>query len=58
MFKLFNKKEIKSNTNHIFTKSYFEKRIDGYTGDCLGALEQIAEIVILLSIIVINKFLA
>ncbi|MEZ5870797.1 MAG: adenosylcobinamide-GDP ribazoletransferase [Nitratireductor sp.] len=29
---------------------WFERRIGGYTGDCLGAMEQIAEIAILVSI--------
>lgn len=29
-------------------KHYCEKHIQGYTGDCLGALEQLAEVVILL----------
>ncbi len=36
---------------------YFTKWIGGYTGDCLGATQQIAEIVFLLSVIVINNTL-
>lgn len=39
-----------------YSKKYFEKWIDGYTGDCLGAVEQLAECIILLSIISIWKF--
>ena len=27
----------------LLSKRYFEKRIEGYTGDCLGAVEQLAE---------------
>ncbi|MCO5232580.1 MAG: adenosylcobinamide-GDP ribazoletransferase [Chitinophagales bacterium] len=38
-------------------KKYFEKWIDGYTGDCLGAVEQIAECVILLFIIALWRFI-
>jgi adenosylcobinamide-GDP ribazoletransferase len=30
---------------------YFKHRLDGYTGDCLGATQQVAEIVIYLSIL-------
>lgn len=41
----------------IYLKRYFEKWIGGYTGDCLGALEQIAECVILLGFLVIWKFM-
>ncbi|MBX2844295.1 MAG: adenosylcobinamide-GDP ribazoletransferase [Flammeovirgaceae bacterium] len=33
---------------------YFIKWIGGYTGDCLGATQQISEIVILLSVIIIS----
>ncbi|MCS7205892.1 MAG: adenosylcobinamide-GDP ribazoletransferase [Leptospiraceae bacterium] len=40
----------------IYLKSFFEKWIQGITGDCLGATEQIAEFLILLSITVIWKF--
>jgi adenosylcobinamide-GDP ribazoletransferase len=36
---------------------YFKKWLDGYTGDCLGAIEQIAEVVCLLGFIVIWKFI-
>lgn len=32
-----------------YAKGYFEKWLGGYTGDCLGAVEQIAECVLLLT---------
>ncbi|MBL6447023.1 adenosylcobinamide-GDP ribazoletransferase [Fulvivirga sp. 29W222] len=35
---------------------YFYKWIDGYTGDCLGATQQVTEIIFYLSIFVIWKF--
>lgn len=41
----------------IYLKYYFVKWIDGYTGDCLGAAEQIAEVVCLLSFVAIWKFI-
>lgn len=41
----------------LLFKHYFEKRIDGYTGDCLGALEQISEAIILLSFVAILNFI-
>jgi len=37
--------------------SYFQKHIGGYTGDCLGAVQQIAEVVIYLSFIAIWRFI-
>jgi adenosylcobinamide-GDP ribazoletransferase len=40
----------------IICKSYFKKWLGGYTGDCLGATEQIAEIICLLSFVTICKF--
>lgn len=40
-----------------FSKRYFEKWIDGYTGDCLGAVEQIAECVCLLTFYALWKFM-
>ena len=33
---------------------YFKKRIDGYTGDCLGAMQQVLEAVFYLSIIALS----
>lgn len=41
----------------FFAKRYFNKWIDGYTGDCLGAVEQLAECVCLLTFLVLWKFL-
>jgi adenosylcobinamide-GDP ribazoletransferase len=42
-------------TKWLLTK-YFYKKIDGYTGDCLGAIQQITEIVFYLSALVWLKF--
>ena len=41
----------------FFTIRYFKKWIGGYTGDCLGAVQQLAEVVIYLSIIALWKFI-
>ncbi|MFC0775954.1 adenosylcobinamide-GDP ribazoletransferase [Terrimonas alba] len=35
---------------------FFKKWIGGYTGDCLGAVQQVTEITFLLSIVIINKY--
>lgn len=40
-----------------YAKNYFLKWLDGYTGDCLGAVEQIAECIILLTFSALWKFL-
>lgn len=37
----------------FYLKHYFTKQIGGYTGDCLGAAQQLAEITIYLSIIAV-----
>lgn len=42
---------------YYFSKRYFNKWIDGYTGDCLGAVEQLAECVILLTFLALWKFM-
>ena len=42
---------------YILSKRYFEKWINGYTGDCLGAVEQLAECVCLLSFLALCKFM-
>lgn len=34
---------------------YFKKRIGGFTGDCLGAVQQVTEVVFYLSILVLSK---
>lgn len=41
----------------FFLARYFQKWIDGYTGDCLGATQQACEVVFYLSIIGIWKFI-
>lgn len=40
-----------------FLARYFQKWIDGYTGDCLGATQQVCEVVFYLSVIAIWKFI-
>jgi adenosylcobinamide-GDP ribazoletransferase len=41
----------------FFLARYFQKWIDGYTGDCLGATQQVCEVVFYLSIMGIWKFI-
>lgn len=41
----------------FFMARYFQKWIDGYTGDCLGATQQVCEVVFYISIIVLWKFI-
>lgn len=36
---------------------YFNKRIDGYTGDCLGAIQQVSEICIYISVYLIYQWI-
>lgn len=38
-------------------KRYFEKWIGGYTGDCLGAVQQVSEVLIYISLLIIWKFI-
>lgn len=40
-----------------FLARYFQKWIDGYTGDCLGATQQVCEVVYYLSILFLWKFI-
>lgn len=40
-----------------FLAGYFQKWIDGYTGDCLGATQQVCEVIYYLSILFIWKFI-
>lgn len=40
----------------FFLARYFKKWIGGYTGDCLGAIQQVSELVFYLSIIAIWRF--
>jgi adenosylcobinamide-GDP ribazoletransferase len=41
----------------IYLRRYYTKWIGGYTGDCLGATQQITEIVIYLSLLVVWKYI-
>ena len=41
----------------VYLRNYFNKWIGGYTGDCLGATQQVNEIVFYLSCIAIWKFI-
>jgi adenosylcobinamide-GDP ribazoletransferase len=41
----------------MYLRWYFKKWIGGYTGDCLGATQQIAELFIYLSFLVLWKFI-
>jgi len=40
-----------------FLARYFQKWIDGYTGDCLGATQQVCEVVYYLSLLLVWKFI-
>lgn len=40
----------------VYLGAYFKKWIGGYTGDCLGAVQQLTEVVIYLSYLLIWKF--
>lgn len=40
-----------------FLARYFQKWIDGYTGDCLGATQQVCEVIFYLSLLAIWKFI-
>jgi adenosylcobinamide-GDP ribazoletransferase len=40
----------------LYLARYFKKWIGGYTGDCLGATQQVTELIFLLSILAIWKF--
>jgi adenosylcobinamide-GDP ribazoletransferase len=35
---------------------YFKKHIGGYTGDCLGAVQQVCEVLFYLGTIIVWKF--
>jgi adenosylcobinamide-GDP ribazoletransferase len=40
----------------LWLAQFFKKWIGGYTGDCLGAVQQVTEITFLLSIVIIKKY--
>ncbi len=42
---------------YMLAKRYFERWIDGYTGDCLGAVEQMAECIVILSFVAVWTFM-
>ena len=44
-------------TLYFLSKRYFEKWINGYTGDCLGAVEQLAECTCILFYLVLWKYI-
>ena len=44
-------------TTRFFLARYFQKWIGGYTGDCLGAVQQVCEVVFYLSVIALWKFI-
>lgn len=41
----------------MYLGAYFKKHIGGYTGDCLGTVQQVAEIVCYLTMLVVWKFI-
>lgn len=41
----------------MYAKYYFNKWIDGFTGDCLGTVEQFAEVFILLTIVAVCRYI-
>ncbi len=41
----------------VFMQRFFTKWIDGYTGDCLGAIQQVSEVVIYLTFIILWKYI-
>jgi adenosylcobinamide-GDP ribazoletransferase len=43
---------------YFYSKKYFNKWLDGYTGDCLGAVEQLAECICILTFVAVWKFIS
>lgn len=41
----------------MYLARYFTKWIDGYTGDCLGATQQITEVIIYIAMLILWKFI-
>jgi nicotinate-nucleotide--dimethylbenzimidazole phosphoribosyltransferase len=39
-------------TGHLLTRRVFEKKLGGYTGDCLGATQQVSEIGLYLGLLI------
>lgn len=44
-------------TGRIYMAWYFQKHIGGYTGDCLGAIQQVTEVLWYMGIILVWKFI-
>lgn len=42
----------------LYLSKYFKKWIGGYTGDCLGTVQQVSEVIYYLSVLVIFKFIS
>ena len=43
---------------HLYLSNNFKKKIGGYTGDCLGAIQQVSEIAVYLTFLLITQFYA
>lgn len=41
----------------LLARRYFNKWLQGYTGDCLGAVEQLAEVIIIITFVALCKYL-
>jgi len=41
----------------LYLRSYYKKWIGGYTGDCLGAVQQVAEVALYISFFILWKFI-
>lgn len=41
---------------YFYSKHYFKKKIGGYTGDCLGAMQQVTEVMILVMMLIVMNF--
>ena len=41
----------------LYLRRYYNKWIGGFTGDCLGAVQQVTEVIIYLSLLVVWKFI-
>ncbi len=44
-------------TSMLYLRWYYHKWIGGYTGDCLGTVQQVAELLFYLSVIILWKFI-
>ena len=48
---------ISAHLSKIYLGHYFKKHIGGYTGDCLGATQQIGEVIFLMTVLTLCKFI-